>query len=47
MENLRKGLSDIFSLLIQKENNGYYSWSEIAVGLILIGFLCLALSFFH
>lgn len=36
MENLRKGLSDLLSLIISKENDKHYSWSEIALGMLLL-----------
>ncbi|QXU41455.1 hypothetical protein [Pedobacter sp. D749] len=36
MENLRKGLSDMLSLIIPKENDICYSWSEIALGMLIL-----------
>jgi hypothetical protein len=36
MENLRKGLSDMLSLIIPKEKHQYYSWAEISIGMLLL-----------
>jgi len=44
MENLRKGLSDMLSLIIPKENGKYYTWGEIAIGAIMLSFLVFAIS---
>lgn len=42
MENLRKGLSDFFSLIIPKDNDEYYTWKEILIGLVFLLFLLAA-----
>lgn len=39
MENLRKGLSDMLSLIVAKENGEYYTWSEVAIDLLIVAFL--------
>lgn len=44
MQNLRKALSDFFSLIIPKENNAYYTCGEIAIGLIILLFLGFTIS---
>jgi len=44
MENLRKGLSDMLSLIIPKEKDKHYSWGEIAIGLAMLSFLFFAIS---
>jgi len=45
MENLKKGLSDMLSLIIPKEKDKYYSWGEIALGISLLS-IFLAVCFF-
>jgi len=42
--DLRKGLSDVLSLIIPKEKDNYYSWGEIAIGLAMLSFLFFAIS---
>ncbi|MBB4106665.1 hypothetical protein GGQ60_000625 [Pedobacter zeae] len=44
MENLRKGLSDMLSLIVPKENGKYYTWGEIAIGGIMLSFLVFTIS---
>lgn len=39
METLRKYISDFFSLIIPKENDEYYTWSQIIIGIVILAFL--------
>ncbi|WP_169305005.1 hypothetical protein [Pedobacter cryotolerans] len=46
MNKLKNALSDLFSLLVPKENNGIYSWGELVIGIVLIGMLAFAFTLF-
>lgn len=44
MYKIRTLISDILSLLIPKDNEGIYTWTEIAAGLLVLGFICFAMT---
>lgn len=44
MKTLQNMFSDLFSLIIPKDNNEIYTWKEIIIGLLILSFLGFGLS---
>lgn len=44
MKTLQHMFSDLFSLIIPKDNNEVYTWKEIIIGILILIFLGFATS---
>jgi len=45
MKTLQHMFSDLFSLIIPKDNNEVYTWKEIIIGMLILIFLGFGISF--
>jgi|GEM_PF-1924616 len=45
MKTLQNMFSDLFSLIIPKDNNEIYTWKEIITGILILTFLGFGISF--